>query len=103
MNILISLLALVLTLSVSPNVGYAPLKVNIKVHHPYQKGDQTLQIGIFCSGDLISESDRPLGPENPPIYTLPVTLSDPCDYLIVAQVVKRDGKMDYQTKQLQVR
>ena len=103
MRVITAMFALILTLSVSPYVGAAPQKVDIKVYHPFQEGDHRLFIGIFCNGEMLTLSERPLDKGVSPYQSLSFVIREAGDCAVIASVQKTDGKEDVRTKKLEIR
>lgn len=99
---LTQLLLAVFTLTVTPTVGFAPTKIEVKARRVYEEGDRWIRLAVYCGNDLIRASDRQLHPANPTTYTMSADLASVCDYTVEASVGRNDGSILVKTQTVRV-
>ena len=85
---------LMLGLTATPHVGYAPSKVTLVARRPYSPDDRWIRLSLWCGDDLITSSERQIHPRGGSVYTLTASLKEACVYTAQVMVEKADGSTE---------
>ena len=82
---------LMLGLTATPHVAYAPAKVTLVARRPYSPDDKWIRLALWCGDDLVTSSERQMSARGGSVYTLTATLREACVYTAEVTVEKASG------------